>query len=91
MFLPVPIKLGRIDPVLKAIKKLSSRRDGRLVPAILLFNFRFNVLINLDGADLSDADLGGVEGLTQGQLNRVNCNSGTKLPMGLIGMEDAER
>jgi uncharacterized protein YjbI with pentapeptide repeats len=48
-------------------------------------------LAKLDGADLSDADLGGVEGLTQGQLNRANCNSGTKLPMGLIGMEDAER
>ena len=31
------------------------------------------------------------KGLTQGQLNRANCNSGTKLPMGLIGMENAER
>jgi uncharacterized protein YjbI with pentapeptide repeats len=48
-------------------------------------------LARLDSADLSDADLGGAEGLTQGQLNRAHCNSGTKLPMGLIGMEDAKR
>ena len=46
---------------------------------------------HLDGADLSDANLEGVEGLTQGQLNRVHCNSGTKLPAGLTGAEDAKR
>ena len=48
-------------------------------------------LAKLDGADLSDADLSGVESLTQGQLDRARCNSGTKLPMGLIGIEDAEQ
>jgi uncharacterized protein YjbI with pentapeptide repeats len=48
-------------------------------------------LAKLDGADLSDADLEGVEGLTQGQLNRAHCNSGTKLPAGLRGVEDAKR
>jgi uncharacterized protein YjbI with pentapeptide repeats len=48
-------------------------------------------LAKLDGADLSDANLEGVEGLTQGQLNRAHCNSGTKLPAGLIGVEDGKR
>jgi uncharacterized protein YjbI with pentapeptide repeats len=48
-------------------------------------------LARLDGADLSDANLEGVEGLTQGQLNLAHCNSGTKLPVGLIGIEDAKR
>jgi uncharacterized protein YjbI with pentapeptide repeats len=48
-------------------------------------------LASLDGADLSDANLEGVEGLTQGQLNRAHCNSGTKLPAGLTGVEDAKR
>jgi uncharacterized protein YjbI with pentapeptide repeats len=48
-------------------------------------------LAKLDGADLSDADLEGVEGLTQGQLNWAHCNSGTKLPAGLRGVEDAKR
>jgi len=48
-------------------------------------------LAKLDGADLSDANLDGVEGLTQAQLERAHCNSGTKLPAGLIGMEDAKR
>jgi hypothetical protein len=31
------------------------------------------------------------KGLTQGQLNRAHCNSGTKLPTGLTGVEDAKR
>ena len=48
-------------------------------------------LARLDGADLSDANLDGVEGLTQEQLNRVHRNSGTKLPVGLTGVEDGER
>jgi len=47
-------------------------------------------LARLDGADLFDANLGGAEGLTQGQLNRAHCNSGTKLPAGLTGVEDAK-
>ena len=47
--------------------------------------------IMLDGADLSDANLEGVEGLMQGQLNRAHCNSGTKLPAGLTGVEDGKR
>jgi uncharacterized protein YjbI with pentapeptide repeats len=45
----------------------------------------------LDSADLSDANLGKVEGLTQGQLDRARCNSGTKLPAGLTGVEDGKR
>ena len=48
-------------------------------------------LAQLDGADLSDANLEEVEGLTQGQLDRAHCNSGTKLPAGLTGVEDAKR
>ena len=48
-------------------------------------------LARLDGADLSDANLEGVEGLTQGQLNRVHCNSGTNLPAGLRGGEDGKQ
>jgi uncharacterized protein YjbI with pentapeptide repeats len=48
-------------------------------------------LAKLDGVDLSDANLEGVEGLTEGQLNQVHCNSGTKLPAGLTGVEDGKR
>ena len=48
-------------------------------------------LAKLDGADLSDANLDHAEGLTQAQLERAHCNSGTKLPAGLIGVEDAKR
>jgi uncharacterized protein YjbI with pentapeptide repeats len=48
-------------------------------------------LAKLDGADLSDANLDGAEGLTQAQLERAHCNNGTKLPTGLIGVEDAKR
>jgi hypothetical protein len=48
-------------------------------------------LAKLDSADLSDVNLDGVEGLTQGQLNRTHCNSGTRLPAGLTGVEDAKR
>jgi uncharacterized protein YjbI with pentapeptide repeats len=48
-------------------------------------------LAKLDSADLSDANLDGAEGLTQGQLDRAHLNSGTKLPAGLRGMEDAKR
>ena len=44
----------------------------------------------LDGADLSDANLDGAEGLTQAQLDRAHCNNGTKLPTGLTGVEDAK-
>jgi len=47
-------------------------------------------LAKLDSADLSDANLDGTEGLTQGQLNRTHRNSGTKLPAGLRGVEDAK-
>jgi uncharacterized protein YjbI with pentapeptide repeats len=48
-------------------------------------------LAKLDGADLSDANLEGVDGLTQDQLDRAHRNSGTKLPAGLRGVEDAKR
>jgi uncharacterized protein YjbI with pentapeptide repeats len=48
-------------------------------------------LAKLDGADLSDANLGAADGLTQAQLERVRLNSGTKLPGGLTGVENAER
>ncbi len=48
-------------------------------------------LAKLDGADLSDANLGGAEGLMQAQLDRAHCSSGTKLPEGLTGVEDARR
>ena len=48
-------------------------------------------LARLDGADVSDANLEGVEGLMHGQLNRAHRNSGTKLPAGLTGVEDGKR
>jgi uncharacterized protein YjbI with pentapeptide repeats len=48
-------------------------------------------LAKLDGADLSDANLEGVEGLTQGQIDRAHLNCGTKLPAGLTEAEDAKR
>jgi uncharacterized protein YjbI with pentapeptide repeats len=48
-------------------------------------------LAKLDGADLSDVNLDGAEGLTQGQLDRAHLNNGTKLPAGLRGVEDAKR
>jgi hypothetical protein len=47
-------------------------------------------LAKLDGADLSDANLCDVEGLTQGQIDLACLNSGTKLPEGLRGAEDAK-
>jgi uncharacterized protein YjbI with pentapeptide repeats len=46
-------------------------------------------LAKLDGADLSDANLEGVEGLTRAQLGRAHFNSGTTLPDGLMGAENA--
>ena len=48
-------------------------------------------LAKLDAADLSDAHLEAVEGLTPAQLDRAQLNSGTQLPEGLIGAENAER
>jgi uncharacterized protein YjbI with pentapeptide repeats len=48
-------------------------------------------LPKLDGGDLSDANLDGAEGLTQAQLDRAHCSSGTTLPSGLIGVEDGKR
>jgi hypothetical protein len=48
-------------------------------------------LAKLDSADLSDAILDSAEGLTQGQLDRVHGNSGTKLPRRPDGVEDAKR
>src|ERR1700730_17238138 len=48
-------------------------------------------LAKLDDADLSDANLDGAEGLTQAQIDRAHCNSGTRLPAGLTGVEDANR
>jgi hypothetical protein len=48
-------------------------------------------LAKLDSADLSDANLDGAEGLRHGQLDRAHCNSGTKLPAGSRGVEDAKR
>jgi len=44
--------------------------------------------VRLDGADLSDADLRGAEGLTQAQIDRAHCTSGTRLPEGLRGGSD---
>jgi hypothetical protein len=49
------------------------------------------ILAKLDGADLSDARLETVEGLTRAQLDRAQLNRGTKLPEGVIGAENAER
>jgi hypothetical protein len=48
-------------------------------------------LAKLDSADLSDANLDGAERLTKGQLDRVHCNSGTKLPAGMTGVENGKR
>ena len=47
-------------------------------------------LAKLDAADLSDARLEAVEGLTPAQLNRAQLNRGTTLP-DVIGVENAER
>ena len=44
----------------------------------------------LDGADLSDANLYDVEGLSQAQLDLARLSSGTKLPEGLTGAKDAK-
>ncbi len=44
----------------------------------------------LDGADLSDANLYDVEGLSQAQLDLARLSSGTKLPEDLTGAEDAK-
>jgi uncharacterized protein YjbI with pentapeptide repeats len=48
-------------------------------------------LARLDAADLSDANLGGAEGLTQPQLDGARRNAGTRLPDGLMGADNAER
>ena len=48
-------------------------------------------LAELDAADLSDANLYDVEGLIQAQLDLAHCNSGTELPEGFGGVEDAKR
>jgi uncharacterized protein YjbI with pentapeptide repeats len=48
-------------------------------------------LTRLDGADLFDANLEDVEGLTQSQLERAHLSVGTKLPHGLTGAEHGER
>jgi len=48
-------------------------------------------LAKLDAADLSDARLEAVEGLTRAQLDRAQLNSGTQLLEGLLGAENAER
>ena len=45
---------------------------------------------SLDGADLSDANLYDVEGLSQAQLDLARLSSGTKLPEGLTGAKDAK-
>jgi uncharacterized protein YjbI with pentapeptide repeats len=68
------------------VRSWSGRRCG--VPDLRGAYLR---LARLDGADLSDANLEGVEGLTQGQLNRAHRNSGMKLPAGLTGVEDGKR
>ena len=47
-------------------------------------------LAKLDGADLSDANLEEVEGLTRDQLNQALCNSRTRLPVDLPGVEDGK-
>ena len=47
-------------------------------------------LAKFDGADLSDANLYDAEGLTQTQLDLAQLSSGTKLPDGLTGAEDAK-
>jgi uncharacterized protein YjbI with pentapeptide repeats len=47
-------------------------------------------LAKLDGADLSDANLYNAEGLTPAQLDLARLSSGTKLPDGLRGAEDAK-
>jgi uncharacterized protein YjbI with pentapeptide repeats len=68
-------------------------RDARLGSAFLVgaslraadLRGAYLRLAKLNNADLSDANLDGAEGLTQAQLVRAHCNSGTKLPAGLIG------
>jgi len=48
-------------------------------------------LAKLDGANLSDANLEGAEGMTQAQLDRAHLNAGTRLLGGFTGVEDAKR
>jgi uncharacterized protein YjbI with pentapeptide repeats len=74
-------------------------RDARLGSAFLVeaslrradLRGAYLRLPKLDGGDLSDANLDGAEGLTQAQLDRAHCSSGTTLPSGLIGVEDGKR
>jgi uncharacterized protein YjbI with pentapeptide repeats len=74
-------------------------RDARLSSAFLVraslrgadLSGAYLRLAKLEGADLSDAYLDGAEGLTQAQLERTRCNSGTKLPAGLTGVQDAKK
>ena len=47
-------------------------------------------LSKLDGADLSDANMHDTEGLTQAQLDTAHLSSGTTVPQGLKGTENAK-
>jgi len=47
-------------------------------------------LAKLDGADLSDANMHDTEGLTQAQLDTAHLSSGTTVPQGLKGTENAK-
>jgi uncharacterized protein YjbI with pentapeptide repeats len=45
-------------------------------------------LARFDDADLPGANLFGIEGLTQAQLDRAHCDGGTIVPEGLMRMEE---
>ena len=99
---PGPISVRRIccgAGFRRALLDEADLRDARLGSTFLVgaslrgadLRGAYLRLAKLDGADLSDANLDGAEGLTQAQLDRAHCSSGTKLPDGLTGVEDAKR
>ena len=80
------------DGVKVLVRKRRGRRDrlqlscnGSLPPCAYLR------LAKLAGANLSDANLEGAEGVTQAQLDRAHLNPGTKLPEDLTGAKDVKR
>ena len=67
------------------------RVSGRGVAAGTDLRGGYVRLARLDGADLSDANLEGIEGLMQAQMDRAHSNSGTTLPGKMTGVEDGKR
>jgi hypothetical protein len=83
-FLGAIIKFGRTRALVRCHLLSVLERTADLRGAYLR-------LARLDGADLSDANLGGAEGLTRPQLDGARRNARTRLPDDLKGAENAER